>query len=40
MSITSAYDLISKEVDNAGTSSTAGDKVELRFDTTLSTEQV
>lgn len=40
MSITNAYDLISKEVDNAGSSSTAADKIELRFDTTLSTEQV
>lgn len=40
LSVTSDYELYSKEVDHAGTSSTAGDKVELRFDTALTTAQV
>ena len=31
MSVTSDYDAISKDPDNVGTSSTAGDRIELRI---------
>ena len=40
MSVTNEYDTISKDPDNRGTSSTAGDKVELRMDQTLTQRQV
>lgn len=40
ISITSDYDSISKDPDNAGSSTTAGDKVELRADTTLTDRQI
>lgn len=39
MSVTSDYDSISKDPDNTGSSTTAGDKVEFRFDTTLTQRQ-
>ena len=40
MSTTNEYDLLSKAPDNVGTSSTAADKVELRFDQALTGRQV
>jgi len=39
MSVTSDYDTFSKDPDNRGSSSTAADKVEFRFDTTLTQRQ-
>lgn len=40
MSVTADYDSISKDPDHTGSSGTAGDKVELRFDQTLTARQV
>ena len=40
MSAQDEYDLLSKAPDHVGTSSTAGDKVELRFDQALTGRQV
>lgn len=40
MSVTSQYDEVSKDPDNRGTSTTAGDKVELRMDQALTQRQV